>query len=430
MDRHNRNLAQLQLLLSEMERHLLIISAVIDRLRSRWGLPGGLPVLIQRRHRRYRFRPWPTRAELEEEDQYSRPMQMHHLDDPMAYRNFIQMPPELYQELEQRITAEFQRDRTLMRDPVSPGVKLAVTLRHLATGDSYTTLQYAFRVASLTIEKFVPEVWDAITRAYRDQVMRCPTLSEDWLLVESVFRQRWNFPHALGALDGRHIPIRCPQGGGNLFCNCKGFHSIVLLALMDGDSKFLWVDLGAAGSTSDAEIFKHTNLRHKIEDGSIGFPDSDSLGIGGPKVNFFLLENDAFPHMLWLMRPYSSHSMDLKEMIFNYRIRRGRTVVENAFRILTSRFRIFQSPLQQKPRVVNRIVMACLVLHNLLRIRYPTAQQEDFGGEGQRTIVLEGNDIPYEGCNAIGAAKRQRNILGDYFKNEGQPPGPWTAVKM
>ena len=75
-------------------------------------------------------------------------MPMHHLDDPMAYRNFIQMPPELCQELEQRITAEFQRDRTLMRDPVSPGVKLAVTLTHLATSDSYSTLQYAFRVAS------------------------------------------------------------------------------------------------------------------------------------------------------------------------------------------------------------------------------------------------------------------------------------------
>ena len=59
-----------------------------------------------------------------------------------------------------------------MRDPVSPGVKLTVTLRHLATGDSYTTLQYAVRVASPTIEKFVPEVCDTITRAYRDQVMQ------------------------------------------------------------------------------------------------------------------------------------------------------------------------------------------------------------------------------------------------------------------
>ena len=127
MDKDERNLAQLQLLLLEMERQLLIISRMIDRLRSKWGLSGGLPVIRQRRHRRYRFRPWPTLAELEEDGQYSRPMPMLHLDDPMAYRNFIQMPPELYQELEQRITVEFQRDRTLMRDPMSPGPS---TFRH------------------------------------------------------------------------------------------------------------------------------------------------------------------------------------------------------------------------------------------------------------------------------------------------------------
>ena len=263
MDRRKSNLAQLQLLLLEMERQLLIISAMIDRLRSRWRLPGGLPVIRQRRHRRYRFRRLPIWVVLQEEGQFSRPMPIHHLADPMAYRNLIQMPPELHQELEQRITAEFQRDRTLMSDPVSPGVKLAVT-----------------------IETFVSEVCDAITRAYRDQVMRCPTLPEDWLLVESIFCRRWNFPHALGALDGRHVPIRCPKGGGSLSHNSKGFHSIILLAL---------VDMGAAGSTSDAQIFKHTDLKHKIEDGSISFPDSESLGIGGPKVNFFLFGDDAFP---------------------------------------------------------------------------------------------------------------------------------------
>ena len=166
-----------------------------------------------------------------------------------------------------------------MREPQNLGLKLAVTLRHLATGDCNTTLQYAFRVASLTINKFVPEICDAIIRAYRDQI-------EDWLKFESIFRRRWDILHALGVLDGKHIPIISLQGGGNLYYNYKGFHSIVLLALVDGDYKFLWVEVGAAGSSSDARIFKHCNLRHKIEEGSIGFPESESLGIGGPKVNF------------------------------------------------------------------------------------------------------------------------------------------------
>ena len=47
--------------------------------------------------------------------------------------------------------------------------------------------------------------------------------------------------------------------------------------------------------------------------------------------------------------------------------------------------------------------------------------------EGQCMIVLEGNDIPYEDCNAIGAAKRQSNILRDYFMIEGQLPCPMNS---
>ena len=68
--------------------------------------------------------------------------------------------------------------------------------------------------------------------------------------------------------------------------------------------------MGAAGSSSDAQIFKHSDLRHKIEDGSIGIPESESMGIGGPKVNFFILGDDTFPLKLWLMKPYSRQQVN------------------------------------------------------------------------------------------------------------------------
>ena len=140
----------------------------------------------------------------------------------MAYQNFIRMPTELFQELKHRLGHEIQRERTWMREPLSPGLKLAVTLRLLASRDSYPTLEYAFRVARPTMNKFVPEV--------------CPTNPEDWSEVESVFHQRWHTPHALGALYGKHIPIRCPQWGDTLYHNYKGFYSIV--SLVDGNYKF------------------------------------------------------------------------------------------------------------------------------------------------------------------------------------------------
>ena len=210
--------------------------------------------------------------------------------------------------------------------------------------------------------------------------------------------------------------------GGSLYHNYKGFHLIVLLALVDGDYKFLWVNLGAVGSSSDAQIFKHSDLRHKIEDGTIGFPESESLVDDGPKVNYFILGDDAFPLMFWIMKPYSRRGMDLNQRVFNYRLSQGRRVVENAFGILTSRFWIFQRPMQQEPPVVTRVVTVYLVFRNLLRMRYPTGQQDDFGADGQPPIVLEGNGISHEGRNPLEAVKTERNILRDYFMTNGQVP--------
>ena len=109
--------------------------------------------------------------------------------------------------------------------------------------------------------------------------------------------------------------------------------SIQLYSLVDVDYKFLWVDLGAAGSSSDAQIFTHSNLRHKIEDSTIGFPESESLVGDGPKMNYFILGDDAFPPKFWLTKPCS-------------RLSQERRVVGNAFGTLTSHFWIFQRPMQ------------------------------------------------------------------------------------
>ena len=128
------------------------------------------------------------------------------------------------------------------------------------------------------------------------------------------------------------------------------------------------------------------------------------------------------PLKLWLMKPYSRRGMDLNQRVFNYRLSWCRRVVENAFGMLTSHFRIFQRLIQQEPPMVARLVMACLVLHNLLKMRYPTGQQDEFGPDGQPPIVLEGNDIPHEGRNPLETAMAQRNFLTDYFMTDGHVP--------
>ena len=75
------------------------------------------------------------------------------------------------------------------------------------------------------------------------------------------FSARWDFHNALGALAGKHIAIRCPSPGSLNF-NYKGFYSIVLLAQVDANYKFLYVDVGANGNSSNGVVSFFQLLRH------------------------------------------------------------------------------------------------------------------------------------------------------------------------
>ena len=85
-------------------------------------------------------------------------------------------------------------------------------------------------------------------------------------------------PHAGGALDGKH-----------LYFNYKRFFTLVQLALVDAEHKFLWVNVGSSGSSSDAQIYTPSKMRKKIENGTYGLPPPEPLGPGGPNLHYFLL---------------------------------------------------------------------------------------------------------------------------------------------
>ena len=77
------------------------------------------------------------------------------------------------------------------------------------------------------------------------------------------------------------IAMKKPKKLCSGYFNYKGYFSLVLLALVDSDYKFLWVNVGVSGSSSYAQIFNHTKLRRRIENGTLGLSPPEPLGPGG-----------------------------------------------------------------------------------------------------------------------------------------------------
>jgi len=80
------------------------------------------------------------------------------------------------------------------------------------------------------------------------------------------------------------------QEWGSLHFNYKGFHSIVLLALVDADYKFLYVDIGDSGAGSGRGVFGETDLKEPFEDGSIiCMPEQDPLPNDDKPMPYFIV---------------------------------------------------------------------------------------------------------------------------------------------
>lgn len=159
-----------------------------------------------------------------------------------------------------KITPHVERKTTNMRTPISVGERLAVTLRYLATGESFASLQYQYRISSCTLTSIIPEVCSALFKVLKDEYLKCPSSKDEWLRIAESYQDRWQLPHCLGAIDGKHIRILHPPNSGSEFYNYKGFYSIVLMAIVDADYKFIFADVGCQGRISDGGVLKNTDF--------------------------------------------------------------------------------------------------------------------------------------------------------------------------
>ena len=238
----------------------------------------------------------------------------------------------------------------------------------MATGDSYRTIAGDYRVGISTVSGIVPVVATAIWEGLVGDYMSVPT-TDDWRAIAATFQQRWNFPNCVGAIDGKHVVLQAPPATGSQFYNYKGTFSLVLLAVVDAEKCFRVVDVGGYGGSSDGGILAHSIFGQRLLDGTLHLPEDTQLpGAAhlGRQPHVFVAD-EAFPLRRNVMRPFPGKHLTRKERVFNYRLSRARLVVENAFGILVSQWRMYHRTIPLLPANADACVKATCVLHNLLR---------------------------------------------------------------
>ena len=123
---------------------------------------------------------------------------------------------------------------------------------------SFRALAFSFRMGDTTVRRIVKERADILWEELHPLHMPLPT-TESLKSNAKEFENVWNF-HVVVCLDGKHIHIVCPTDSGAMFFNYKKYFSIVLQGLVDGNYKFITVDMGGVGKQSDGGTFLASDL--------------------------------------------------------------------------------------------------------------------------------------------------------------------------
>ena len=277
------------------------------------------------------------------------------------FKRFYRMDEDAYEKLytllAPRLTVNAQKscNRT-GKAPVDARIILHCTIRFLA-GGNYDDIRMVCGISTPTFYKCVQRCIEAIHDTKTLNII-FPT---DRLKLDAEAEKFGRYSRnnvmmgCVGALDGWLCCIKQPSVGET--DNVKSFYSghystmgLNVQACCDIDCKFTYVSLECPGGANDLMAFYQSNLPELLK----------KLPAGK-----YIVGDNAYVCSNTLLTPYSGkNKQDVDKDAFNFYLSQMRIRIEQAFGLLTNKWRIFRKPLETSLRNTPTLILAAMKLHN------------------------------------------------------------------
>lgn len=86
------------------------------------------------------------------------------------FQKFTRMSQTDFDNLLNIVLPAIAKQDTQLRKAIPARIRLAITLRYLATGDSFESLHFLFKISPQLISKIIPEVCQALNEALKEEI--------------------------------------------------------------------------------------------------------------------------------------------------------------------------------------------------------------------------------------------------------------------
>ena len=125
-------------------------------------------------------RPWLERRK--EEGCYHNLFQELLVEDTASFQEFIQMDKMHFNYLVEKLYPHLQKTDTVMRESIKPPEQCCLFLRYGASGKSFRSLEYQFRLSRRSISRIISNVAQALIDLFQKQYLRTPSNTEEKML--------------------------------------------------------------------------------------------------------------------------------------------------------------------------------------------------------------------------------------------------------